>query len=164
MQLHGSIVNELKRLVEARKYEIADDQDMADAHIVALVRQGLGPEQMADHLIEHFHEIKLQIADIVFRNRLEEAFVATGYVELLDDPNKPSGANLKYVNASRHAAPGLERGIQAHGGPEAILRRINEFAVKYPQFASHSPEQLIQYIPPLPEDELGDDDADMDYE
>lgn len=164
MQLHGSIVTELKRLVEARKYEIADDQDKADAHIVALVRQGLGPEQMADHLIKHFHEIKLQIADIVFRNRLEEAFVATGYVELLDDPNKPSGANLKYINASRHAAPGLERGIQAHGGPEAILRHINEFAVKYPQFASQSPEQLNQYIPPLPEDEFGDDDADMDYE
>lgn len=164
-QLHSSIVAELKRLVEARKYEIADDQDKADAHIVALVRQGLDPDQMADYLIEHFHEIKVQIADVVFRNRLEEAFVATGYVELLDDPNKPSGANLKYNNSSRHAAPGLERGIQAHGGAEAILRRIEEFAAKYPQFASQSQDQLNQYILPLPDDEAGDDeDTEMGYE
>lgn len=157
-QLHGSIVTELKRLVEARKYEIADDQDKADAHIVALVRQGLDPDQMADHLIEHFHEIKVQIADVVFRNRVEEAFVATGYVELLDDPNKPSGANLKYNNTSRHAAPGLERGMQAHGGSEAILQRIEEFAAKYPQFASQSTERFYQHFLPLPDDKIGDDD------
>lgn len=161
-QVHGSIVAEVKRLVEARKYEIADDQDKADTNIMALVRQGLDPDQMADHLIAHFYEIKDQIDDVVFRNMLEEAFVATGYVELLNDPNKSSGANLRYTNPSRHAAPGLELGMQAHGGPEAIQRRIWDFAARHPQFAPQSPEQMNQHLLPSPDDEIGgDEDKEM---
>ena len=167
-ELHESIVAELKRLVDARRYDIADDQDMADAHIVALVRQGLDSDQMANYLIEHFHELKDQICDVVFRNRLEEAFVATGYVELLDDPEKLSGANLKYNNPSRHAAPGLEVAMNAHGGHEVIQKSIGDFAARHPQFAPQSPEQLRQRLLSFPDAEAGDattgDGEEMDDE
>lgn len=162
--VYGSILYELERLVDATKYEIADDQIAVDAHIMGLVRQGLNPKQMADHLIAHFHEIKDQIADVVFRNMLEEAFVATGYVALVDDPERPSGANFRYNNPSRHAAPGLELGMQAHGGPEIIQQRIEDFAVKYPQFAPQSPEELNQRLLPSPDDEIDGERDDGDSE
>jgi len=137
--LHRAIVAQLENLVITHNRGIADDEQQLSEHILALAGNGLDPEQMAGWLIDHFHSIRDQIRDISFRNRLEEAFVAKGFVKRLDDPDVPSGAQIKYHNPSRHAAPGLERALDAHGGREAVEQMLEECFKVYPQFA---PQQL----------------------
>jgi hypothetical protein len=134
-QLFGSILAEVERLMVARNRGIADDPDGLDTHLLALVRQGLTPEQMTAELIERFQELKALIVDVVFRNRLEEAFVATGYVRILDDDRYPSGSHIKYNNPSRHASPGLERGLDALGGRKVLTKKIEDYFLVYPEFA-----------------------------
>ncbi len=134
-----SIVNQIEPLLTARHREIADDGNSLDAHIVTLVREGLNAEQMAGELIDRFHEIKNDIKNIYFKNKLEEAFVAKGMVEKLDNPGVASGALIKYQNPSCHAAPGHERAIDAvHGGRGAIQSSLLAFESNYPEFASTS--------------------------
>jgi len=122
-----AIVAQLENLIVTHNRGIADDDHQLSQHILALAGDGLNPEQMADWLIDHFHSIKDQIRDVGFRTRLEEAFVSKGFVLRLDDPDVPSGAQIKYHNPTRHAAPGLERALDAHGGREAIEKALEEY-------------------------------------
>jgi len=133
--LTRSIVNQMDRLVTAHNRQIADCPEGLEAHMLTLVRQGMTSEQMANELIDQFHEIKDRIKNTCLRNRLEEAFVARGMVQRLDDPNVASGALMRYHNPARHASPGHERALEAHGGRSAIDARLEQFERKHPQFA-----------------------------
>lgn len=133
--LYKSIVEQLEKLLIAQDREIPDHPEALAAHLLTLVREGLDPEQMANELIDKFHEIRHLIKDICFAVKLEEAFVAKGLVTRLDDPNVPSGALIKYHNPTRHAAPGLERALDAHGGHAEIEQRRKDMIRQYPQFA-----------------------------
>lgn len=134
-----SIVNQLEALLIARQRQLADNPETLDEHILTIVREGLNPEEMAKELITRFHEIKEQIKDRSFANKLAEAFALTGYAQLLDDPNTRSGALIKVHDPSYHAAPGHERALEAlHGGRASVRARIEAFDLKYPQFASQN--------------------------
>lgn len=132
---HRSIVNQLERLITARNRGVADDAEGLDRHLLTLVREGMSPGQMAEELVERFHEIKDGIRDTWFREKLHDAFVAQGVVRLLDDEQVKSGAVIKYHNPSRHAAPGHERALDALGGRAAIGEHIERFNQQYPEFA-----------------------------
>ncbi len=134
-ELHAAILNVVEQMVIIHGREIADDQETLTQHVYHLVERGLTPAQMTDELIARFHEIKLEIKDTVLRNMLEEAFVATGYVEMLDDPKVTNGALMKYHNPRHHAAPGVERALDAYGGHERIEQERLAMVEKYPQFA-----------------------------
>lgn len=131
-----NIVNQLEPLIIARERKLADSPETLDEHILTLVREGLNPEEMTKDLISRFHEIKDQIPDLSFANKLHDAFVLTGFVERLDDESIPSGALIKYHNPSYHAAPGHERALEARHGGRAELKASREaFELQYPQFA-----------------------------
>lgn len=133
--LTRSIVNQLDRLVTAHNRQIADCPEGLEAHMLALVRKGMTAEQMADELIDQFHELKDRIKSPCLRNRLEEAFVARGMVQQLDDPDVSSGALMRYHNPARHASPGHERALDAHGGRSTIDARLEQFEREHPRFA-----------------------------
>lgn len=137
-QLTRSIVTQLERLVTAHNREIADSPEGLEDHMLVLVREGLSPEQMADELITHFHEIKDRIKSASFKLKMEEAFVARGMVQRLDDPDVASGALIRYHNPARHAAPGHERALDALGGRVAIDASLHQFHLEHPQFAPTS--------------------------
>lgn len=134
-ELHSAILNILEQMVIVHGREIADNQDSLAQHVHHLVGRGLTPVQMTDDLITRFHEIKHLIVDTVLKNQLHEAFVATGYVEKLDSQEIANGALIKYHNPTHHAAPGVERALEAHGGHEKIERDRLVMVEKYPQFA-----------------------------
>ncbi|MGE6277725.1 hypothetical protein ACLHZY_19265 [Aeromonas media] len=134
-ELHAAILNVLEQMVIIHGREIADDQETLTQHIYHLVERGLTPVQMTDELIARFHEIKHLVKDTVLKNMLHEAFVATGYVERLDNPIYTNGALMKYHNPTHHAAPGVERALDAHGGHERIEQERLAMIEKYPQFA-----------------------------
>ena len=46
-----------------------------------------------------------------------------------------NGALIKYHNPTHHAAPGVERALEAHGGHEQIERDRLAMVEKYQQFA-----------------------------
>ncbi|MGE6195680.1 hypothetical protein ACLHZY_02375 [Aeromonas media] len=135
-ELHTAILNIVEQMVIIHGREIADDQETLSQHLRHLVESGLSPEQMTDELIEHFHEIKHAVKDTVLKNMLHDAFVATGYVEKLDNPRYSNGTLMKYHNPTHHASPGVERALDAHGGHEQIERERRAMVDKYPQFAS----------------------------
>lgn len=130
-----SIIAQLERLVTAHNREIADSQDGLENHILTLVRSGVSIPEYAETLVNRFHEIKNSIESVQFRNKLEEAFVARGIRERIDDPTVPSGALIKYHNPTRHSAPGHERATDAHGGRNALLNQLAHFESEFPQFA-----------------------------
>lgn len=134
-ELHAAILNIVEQLVTIHGREIADDQETLTQHVYHLVERGLTPTQMTDELIEHFHQIKLQIKDTVLKNMLHEAFVATGYVEKLNNSTYNNGALMKYHNPTHHASPGVERALDAHGGHELIEQERLAMFETYPQFA-----------------------------
>lgn len=134
-ELHAAILTILEQLVIVHGREIADDQENLTQHICHLVERGLTPAQMTDELIARFHEIKHMLKDTVLKNMLHEAFVATGFVERLDNPIYTNGALMKYHNPTHHAAPGVERALDAHGGHERIEQDRLAMIDKYPQFA-----------------------------
>ena len=134
-ELHAAILNIVEQMVTTYGREIADDQETLIQHICHLVERGLTPAQMTDDLIARFHEIKHEIKDTVLKNTLHEAFVATGFVELLDDPTVTNRALMKYHNPTHHAAPGVERALDAHGGHEWIEQERLAIVEQYPQFA-----------------------------
>lgn len=136
--LHTSIIRQMDRLVMEHNRGIADDPDSLAQHILTLVEKGLDIEQMADYLIDEFHQIKDMVEDKLLVKRLEEAFVAQGFVKLLDDGEIPSGALMKYHNPTYHASPGLEKAINSHGGREQIQRDEQALIEIYPQFAPKS--------------------------
>lgn len=137
-ELYSAILNIVEQLVIIHGREIADNQDSLAENIHQLVERGLTPNQMTDELIMRFHEIKHHIKDSVLKNKLHEAFVATGYVEKLDNTTVTAGALIKYHNPTHHSAPGLERAIDAYGGHEKIAREQLAMVKKYPQFAPTS--------------------------
>ena len=143
-----SIVNQLEQLLIARQRQLPDSPERLDEHILTLVREGLNPEKMTKELISRFHEIKDQIPDRSFANKLHEAFALTGYVERLDDESVPSGALIKYHNPSHHAAPGHERALEARHGGRAEMKASREaFEQKYPKFAlTYSNKQDQRYL------------------
>ncbi|KAA0894249.1 hypothetical protein [Oryzomonas rubra] len=133
--LHKSIIRQIDRLMVEHNRGIADDQESITQHILNLVENGLNFEQMADYLIDEFHQIKDMVKDKLLVNRLEEAFVARGFVKLLDDKEIPSGALIKYHNHTYHASPGLEKALDSHGGRDQIFKAEQELIEKFPQFA-----------------------------
>lgn len=134
-ELHAAILNVLEQMVIIHGREIADDQETLTQHVYHLVECGLTPAQMTDELIARFHDIKHEIKDTVLKNMLHEAFVATSYVERLDNPIYTNGALMKYHNPTHHAAPGVERALDAYGGHELIEQDRLAMFEKYPQFA-----------------------------
>lgn len=133
--LHTSIIRQMDRLVMEHNRGIADEPESLVLHILTLVEKGLDSEQMADYLIDEFHQIKDMVEDKLLVKRLEEAFVARGFVNLLDDQQTPNGALMKYHNPTYHAAPGLEKALDSHGGREKIQQDEQTLIKKYPQFA-----------------------------
>lgn len=136
IELHSAILNIVEQIIIIHNREIADDQDTLAQHVFHLVERGLTPMEMTDELIARFHEIKHLIKDTVLKNMLHEAFVATGFVEKLDNPMYANGALMKYHNPTHHAAPGVERALDTHGGHEQIELERLAMIEKYPQFAS----------------------------
>ena len=161
-ELHSAILNIVEQMFIICGREIADDQDSLTQHIYLLVERGLTPAEMTDELITRFHEIKHLIKDTVFKNQLHEAFVATGYTEKLDNKDISSGALMKYHNPTHHAAPGIERALDAHGGHEQIERDRIAMVEKYPQFAPTSVGLKDQrsLITPDDDEESSEDDSD----
>lgn len=136
--LFKAIVCQLETLAETHNRGIADDQDALAAHMSTLVKHGFAgdkTEQVASDLIRSFHEIKHLIKDKLLANRLHEAFVANGYVQILDDPDVAKGALLKYHNPTQHAAPGLEMALDAHGGRSQIELDEKTLVEQFPLFA-----------------------------
>lgn len=134
-ELHSAILNIVEQMIIVHGREIAENQDSLAQHVHYLVERGLSLAQMTDELIARFHDIKHLIQDTVLKNQFHEAFVATGFVEKLDNPENANGALIKYHNPTHHAAPGVERALEAHGGHEQIERDRIAMAEKYPQFA-----------------------------
>lgn len=134
-ELHAAILNIVEQMVIVHNREIADDQEALAHHICHLVERGLTPAQMAEELISQFHLIKHLIKDVVLKNMIHEAFVATGFVDRLDDPATASGALMKYNNPRHHAAPGVERAIDTRGGHELIEQERLAMLAKYPHFS-----------------------------
>ncbi|MBB5404465.1 hypothetical protein [Paraburkholderia youngii] len=133
--LTRSILSQVEQLVTAHTRKIADSPEGLEAHLLTLVRKGLTAEEMSEELIRHFHEIKDRIKSVRLRNELEEAFVARGMVQRLDDPNVASGALMRYHNPARHASPGHERALEAHGGRAEMDSRLEHFHRDHPEFA-----------------------------
>jgi len=133
--LVSSVVRQLDTLISTYNRGIADCPDLFEEHLETLVAQGLCPHQMADHLIAEFHEIKNKIKNKLLRGRLEEAFVARGYVRLLSNDNIAQGALMKYHNPTQHAAPGLEIALEAHGGRAQVAKEESSLVDKFPIFA-----------------------------
>lgn len=134
--LANSILRQLETLVATHNRGIADCPDAFEEHLMLLIGQGLCHEQIANHLIGEFHEIKDKIKDKLLRQRLEEAFVARGFVKLLDDESVASGALMKYCNPKQHAAPGLEMALDAHGGRKQVRDDEKALVDRFPAFAS----------------------------
>jgi len=130
-----SILNQLQALITARQRGVADNPETLDSHLLTLLKGG-NISTMTIELIERFHEIKEQVRDLNFRKDLEAAFISRGVVNRLDDPAVPSGALIKCHNPSKHAAPGLERAIEAQfGSREGMHRQTAFFHQKYPDLA-----------------------------
>ena len=161
-ELRAAILNVVEHTVIIHGREIADDQETLTQHVYHLVERGLTPAQMTDELITRFHEIKHMIKDTVLKNTLHEAFVATGYVEKLDNPKYISGALMKYHNPTHHAAPGVERALDAHGGHEQIEQERLAMIEKYPQFAPTKRGLKDQRSLIAPDDDNNDRDNSED--
>lgn len=133
--VHKSIVRQLERLILAFNRGVADDPEMFAVHLLMLVEKGLNLEQMADYLIDEFHQIRHQIKDKLLAKRLEEGFVAKGFVQRLGDDKVASGALMKYNNPALHAAPGIDMALDSHGGREQVARDEKRLIEKFPQFS-----------------------------
>lgn len=135
-QLHSSVVAQLDSLAVAHNRSISDSPEALESHMLTLAREALNPQEMASELIKRFHEVKMSVKDVAFRNKLEEAYVAQELVQRLDDNKVASGAIIKYHNPTRHASPGHERAIDANGGREEMRQRIDALGLRHPQFAT----------------------------
>jgi hypothetical protein len=133
--LQKSIIRQIERLALEHNRNIADDSASLAMHMVLLIERGLDHDQIADHMIDEFHEIRDLIKDKLLAKRLEEAFVAKGFVKRLDSNEVASGALIKYHNPSYHGSPGLEKALDSHGGRKQIGRDEQELITKFPQFS-----------------------------
>lgn len=136
--LFSSVIRHLEHLALTHNRNIADDPAALGEHMLTLIEKGLSKdtlEQFAVHLIEEVHQINGLLKDRLLARRLEQAFVARGFVKRLDDPEVRSGALMKYHNPTQHAEPLLERALEEHGGREQVARDEQALIAKYPRFA-----------------------------
>ncbi|WP_319783989.1 hypothetical protein [Oceanisphaera sp. IT1-181] len=137
-KLFASIISHLENLARTHNRNVADDPAALGEHMVMLVEKGLNRsqlEQLAGHLINNFHEIKDLLKDRQLANRLEQAFVARGVVQRLDDQDIANGALIKYHNPARHSQPLTEIALEKHGGRTKILEDEATLIAKHPIFA-----------------------------
>jgi hypothetical protein len=139
-RLFKIIILHLENLALAHNRNVADDPAALGEHMLTLIEKGLSPfllQQLAADLIENFHvkQIGLRLKDRLLARRLEEAHAALGVVKELDNPDRPSGALIKYHNPARHSEPLLEIALDEHGGREQVERDEQVLIAKYPQFA-----------------------------
>lgn len=137
--LFGSVVRHLENLAFTHNRNIADDPAALGEHMLTLVERGLSKdtlEQFAVHLIDEFHQINNLLKDRLLARRLEQSFVARGFVKLLDDPEVKNGALMKYHNPIKHAEPLFEQALSEHGGRDQVDRDEQALISKYPQFAA----------------------------
>ncbi len=140
-KLFTIIIRHLENLTFTHNRNVADDPEALSEHMVTLVEKGLDRcqlEELANHLIDNFHEIKDVLKDRQLANRIEEAFVARGVVRRLDDPETQNGAIIKYHDPSRHHEPLLEIALEEHGGRSAIQSDEDALIKKHPIFSSVS--------------------------
>jgi hypothetical protein len=133
--LTASILRQVETMIASYNRGIADYPSKFEEHLIKLVEKGICSGTITSHLIDEFHQIKDTIVDKLMRMRLEEAFVARGYLHLLDDDEVAVGALMKYRNPRQHAAPGLEIAMDSHGGREKIAEDEKVLVQKHPAFA-----------------------------
>lgn len=161
-ELHAAILNILEQTVIIHGREIADDQETLTQHLCHLVERGLTPAEMTDELIARFHDFEHEIKDTVLKNMLHEAFVATSFVERLDNPIYTNGALMKYHNPAHHAAPGVERALDTYGGHEQIEQERLAMVEKYPQFAPTTRGLKDERTLVVPDDDSNEHDDSKD--
>ncbi|MBI2277088.1 MAG: hypothetical protein HYU74_07040 [Dechloromonas sp.] len=136
--LFSSVIRHLENLALTHNRNVADDPAALGEHMLTLAEKGLNKEtleQFAVHLIEEVHRINRLLNDRLLARRLEQAFVARGFIKRLDDPKVRSGALMKYHNPTQHAEPLMERALEEHGGRDQIARDEQALVAKYPRFA-----------------------------
>lgn len=139
-KLFKLIISHLENLALTHNRNVADDPAALGEHMLTLIEKGLSHfllQQLAIDLIENFHvkQIGQLLKDRLLARRLEEAHAALGVVKELDNPDRPSGALIKYHNPARHSEPLLEIALDEHGGREQVERDEQALIAKYPQFA-----------------------------
>lgn len=137
-KLFTSIIRHLENLARTHNRNVADDPAALGEHMVMLVEKGLNPiqlEQLASELINNFHEIKDLLKDRQLANRLEQAFVARGVMQRLDNQDVLNGALIKYHNPIRHSQPLMEIALDKHGGRAKIQEVEASLIAKHPIFA-----------------------------
>jgi hypothetical protein len=139
-KLFKIIISHLENLALTHNRGVADDPAALGEHMLTLIEKGLSPfllQQLAIDLIENFHvkQIGHRLKDRMLARRLEEAHAAMGVVKELDNPDRPSGALIKYHNPARHSEPLLEIALDEHGGREQVERDEQALIAKYPEFA-----------------------------
>lgn len=158
-QLFNSILRHLENLALTHNRGIADDPAMLGEHMLTLVERGLDRMtmlQLANHLIDNFHELNHLIKDRQLASRLHQAFVAHGKLKIIDDPIVASGALIKYHNPTQHAEPLLEVALDAHGGREQVAHDEQALIAKHPQFAPKSLGLTDQRHLIAPDDDEGE--------
>ncbi len=136
--LFSSVVRHLENLVLTHNRNIADDFTALGEHMLTLIEKSLSKDtldELAVHLIEEVNQIIHLLKDRHLARRLEQAFVARGFVKRLDDPTVRCGALMKYHNPTQHAEPLLERALEEHGGRGEVERDEQALVAKYPLFA-----------------------------
>jgi len=126
-ELDDVIVAQVRRLILSRNRGVVHDLERLDAHITRMIQQHMDAEEIAQRLIDEFHQIKDLIKDAAFKADLEDAFAFKGTVEKLDDPECPPGALIRYYNPERHGRPEAERSLEALGGRQAIEAEVKTF-------------------------------------
>lgn len=158
--LFGSVVRHLENLTLTHNRSIADDPAALGEHMLALVEKGLSKdtlEQFAVHLIEEFQQINGLLKDRLLARRLEQAFVSREILEILDNPENPSGSLIKYHNPTQHAEPLMERALEEHGGREQVARDEQALIAKHPQFAPKALDLKDERHLIAPDDDERDD-------
>lgn len=158
-QLFEIIIRHLENLAFTYNRGVADDPAALGDHMVTLVENGLDRkdlEELANHLVDHFFEVRDLLKDRQLANRLEEAFVARGVVTRLDDVSIKNGAIIKYHAPLRHAEPPLELALEDQGGREEILAEEAALIEKYPVFSPEPRGTSAERNQILPDKVVGD--------
>jgi hypothetical protein len=137
--LFGSVVRQLENLAFTHNRNIADDPAALGEHMLTLVERGLSKdtlEQFAAHLIDNVHQVSSLLKDRLLARRLEQSFVANGFVKLLDSADVKNGALMKYHNPTQHADPLFELAFADYGGRDKVERDERALIAQYPQLAA----------------------------
>jgi len=131
-----SILRQLEAMVVAHNRSIADEPESLADHIMTLSTQGLDLAEMTEKMIDGFHALRSRIKNKRLAAKLEEAFVAKGTVQYLDDPSIEEGTIIKYHDPSCNEAPTQERVISIYRSREARERANLELMAEYPEFSA----------------------------